>query len=148
MGANMTSPRDLPVSVRRAALPRQPETCARPRTAPPPPGPLVDRFEVGACRTAEPGDGRRLDLVLAAFGLRPAEPDPCHLGEQVAAASRYLAQFRSGRIRLRVVQRAEPGQPPGRAGETCDENPVSLLTLLTFIDHAFEYCRATPRPRA
>jgi hypothetical protein len=75
---------------------------------------------------------------MASAWVTYSGPLPGDLGQQVAAASRQLAQFRRARICLRIVQRTPPGQPPGSAGEPCDENPVSLRTI---IDHAINYDR-------
>ena len=124
-------------SSRRASIRRRPSSVHPPIVGA---QPTADRLQVGACRAAELCDGLGLGLVLAAFARGCADREPGDLGQQVTPISRHLAQFRRARVCLRIVQRTPPGETPGRAREPCDENPVSLRTV---IDHAFEYHRCS-----
>jgi hypothetical protein len=106
--------------------------------APPLLDPPGNRLRISTRQAAQPRDGLGLDRILGTFALSRAEPDPGNLGQQIAAASGQFAQFRRSRGCLRIVQGAPPGEPPGSAVKPCDEDPVSLRTV---IDHAFEYSR-------
>ena len=75
---------------------------------------------------------------LIELSLAEALLDPGHLGHQVGAPGRELAEL-GHRGNLLIFCRAVPAcEAPGCARKANDEDPVSLRAL---IDHAFEYCR-------
>ena len=83
--------------------------------APPFLGPLADRFRVGACRAAQPGDSLRLGHVLRALALGRAEP---RARRPRPAGRRGLPPARAVPPRPRLPAH-RPARPTGRAARQC-----------------------------
>ena len=91
-----------------------------------------DGLRVGPGLAAQPGGLPCDRLVELALGC--ALEDSGHLGQQIAAPVRELAQLGHRRGFLLPGQLAPPGMMPGGAGELRDEDPVTTRAR-TVVSH-------------